>query len=62
MKNNTVPDAEHRRVMSAFFWWTAWAAVTKRPDSNISYTSNWPSEPLVDNRPPPARFCGRPLA
>jgi nitric oxide reductase subunit B len=56
MKNDTVPDAEHRRVLAAFFWWTAWAAVTERPDSKISYTSNWPSEPLVDNRPPPSTF------
>ena len=56
MKNDTVPDPEHRRVLSAFFWWTAWAAVTERPDSAITYTNNWPSEPLVDNRPPPSTF------
>src|SRR5690606_2483807 len=23
MKNNTVPDAEHRRTLASFFWWTA---------------------------------------
>ncbi|MBE0531870.1 MAG: nitric-oxide reductase large subunit [Rhodospirillales bacterium] len=56
MKNGTVPDAEHRRVLSAFFWWTAWAAVTERPDSAVTYTNNWPSEPLVNNRPPPSTF------
>jgi nitric oxide reductase subunit B len=56
MKNNTVPDPEHRRVLSAFFWWTAWAAVTERPGDTITYTNNWPSEPLVDNRPPPSTF------
>jgi nitric oxide reductase subunit B len=56
MKNNTVPDAEHRRVLTAFFWWTAWATVTERPGSNISYTSNWPGEPLVGNRPPASTF------
>lgn len=39
MKNNTVPDAEHRRLMGAFFWWTAWAATTDRPGkSNQTYT------------------------
>ena len=31
MKNDTVPNPEHRRLMSAFFWWTAWAATTERP-------------------------------
>lgn len=56
MKNDTVPDAGHREVLSAFFWWTAWATVTERPGSNISYTSNWPSEPLVGNRPPASTF------
>jgi len=56
MKNDTVPDAEHRRVMPAFFWWTAWAAATERPGDTVTYTNNWPSEPLLDNRPPPSTF------
>lgn len=32
MKNDTIPDAAHRRALTAFFWWTAWAAGTERPD------------------------------
>ena len=56
MKNNTVPDAGNRRALSAFFWWTAWAATTERPGGSITYTNNWPSEPLVDNRPPSSTF------
>lgn len=56
MKNDTVPDAEHRRLLGAFFWWSAWAATTERPDSEITYTNNWPSEPLVGNAPPPSTF------
>jgi nitric oxide reductase subunit B len=56
MKNNTVPDAELRRVLPAFFWWTAWAAVTERPGSANTYTNNWPAEPLVGNRPPTSTF------
>src|SRR5690606_23355990 len=66
MKNDTIPDADHRRAMTAFFWWTAWAATTERPlepgDSlvpdrtgvvpkQVTYTNNWPSEPLVGNTP-----------
>jgi nitric oxide reductase subunit B len=39
------------RAMSAFFWWTAWAASTNRPGSDASYTQNWPHEPLIGNQP-----------
>jgi nitric oxide reductase subunit B len=56
MREATVPDPEHRRKLAAFFWWTAWAAATERPGSTVTYTNNWPSEPLVDNRPPPSTF------
>jgi nitric oxide reductase subunit B len=56
MKNDTVPDAENRRVLTAFFWWTAWAAATDRPGDDITYTNNWPSEPLIGNRPPASTF------
>ena len=44
-------DPEKLRQMSAFFWWTAWAAGTNRPGLNISYTQNWPHEPLIGNWP-----------
>ncbi|MEO6139108.1 MAG: cbb3-type cytochrome c oxidase subunit I, partial [Luteimonas sp.] len=77
MKDGTVDTMEHRRALTAFFWWTAWAATTERLDSDtiaanagvsasgarsdgafasskITYTNNWPSEPLVGNVPPPA--------
>ncbi len=43
-----------QQEMAAFFWWTAWAAHTDRPGSSITYTNNWPHEPLVANQPPPA--------
>jgi len=56
MKNNTVPDSSHRHALTAFFWWTSWAAVTQRPNSAITYTNNWPAEPLVGNRPPASTF------
>lgn len=51
MKENTLPSAERRERMTEFFFWTAWAASTERPDSNVTYTNNWPHEPLIDNRP-----------
>ncbi|MCL7943553.1 nitric-oxide reductase large subunit [Marinobacter sp. ATCH36] len=51
MKENTLPSAERRERMTEFFFWTAWAAATERPDSDVTYTNNWPHEPLIDNRP-----------
>ena len=56
MRNDTVPDPENRRALTAFFWWTAWAATTERPGAKITYTNNWPGEPLVGNRPPATTF------
>ena len=56
MKNNTVPDPGYRRALTGFFWWTSWAAMTERPGSRITYTNNWPSEPLIGNRPPASTY------
>lgn len=39
------------KQLSAFYFWTAWAATTNRPGKDITYTSNWPHEPLVGNKP-----------
>jgi nitric oxide reductase subunit B len=44
-------DPDKLRQLAAFFFWTSWAASTNRPGADISYTSNWPHEPLVGNRP-----------
>ncbi|MDF0749767.1 nitric-oxide reductase large subunit [Marinobacter sp. 71-i] len=51
MKENTLPSAERRERMTEFFFWTAWAAATERPNSDVTYTNNWPHEPLIDNKP-----------
>jgi nitric oxide reductase subunit B len=56
MREDTVPDAQHRRALGAFFFWTSWAAVTERPGEAMSYTQNWPYEPLVGNMPTAATF------
>jgi nitric oxide reductase subunit B len=39
--------------ITAFFSWLAWAAGTQRLDKDYTYTSNWPFDPLVGNRPMP---------
>ena len=49
-------SAAEIRDLSAFFWWTAWSAVTLRPDDEVSYTNNWPHEPLVGNKPTASAF------
>ena len=51
LRENPIPDAEHRRLMSGFFFWASWATVTERPGSEISYTHNFPHDPLVGNTP-----------
>jgi len=56
MRNDTVPDAEHRRQLTGFYWWAAWSSVTQRPGAEISYTANWPADDLVGNTPPPSAF------
>ena len=48
---NALTDEKKQHEMAAFFWWTAWAAKTQRPASEITYTNNWPHEPLVANQP-----------
>ncbi len=47
---------ENVHDLSAFFFWTAWAASTNRPNDVITYTSNWPHEPLIDNKPTSSMF------
>ncbi|WP_326543932.1 nitric-oxide reductase large subunit [Pseudorhodoferax sp.] len=51
MKENTLPSAERRQDLAQFFFWTAWAAATERPGTVVTYTNNWPHEPLIDNVP-----------
>jgi nitric oxide reductase subunit B len=47
----TLNDPAALRQLAAFFFWTSWASVARRPGDSVSYTSNWPHEPLVGNVP-----------
>jgi len=38
-------------LISSFFSWLAWAAGTIRPGQEVTYTTNWPYDPLVGNVP-----------
>jgi len=44
-------DPDRIAKMASFFFWSAWAASTNRIDDDITYTNNWPHEPLIDNKP-----------
>jgi nitric oxide reductase subunit B len=51
VQRNAQPDPAKLRQLNSFFFWTSWASATNRPNNTISYTSNFPSEPLVGNVP-----------
>jgi nitric oxide reductase subunit B len=48
---NAVKTPERREALNAFFLWTAWSCTTERPGQAVTYTNNWPHEPLVGNAP-----------
>lgn len=47
---NSLRDPTKLKKLNAFFFWATWATVTERPDSNVSYTHNWPADDLVGNK------------
>ena len=49
--SGAVSDPDRLKKLSAFFFWTSWAASTNRTNEQVTYTNNWPYEPLVGNRP-----------
>ena len=51
MQTVVIADPVRLDKLTAFFFWTAWAAATNRPGMDVTYTNNWPHEPLIDNRP-----------
>ncbi|MGZ3181857.1 MAG: nitric-oxide reductase large subunit [Telluria sp.] len=52
MNANSLPVQTDREALAAFFFWSSWSAAADRPgESGLSYTSNWPHEPIVGNTP-----------
>ncbi|MFZ6183741.1 nitric-oxide reductase large subunit [Nannocystis pusilla] len=45
----TLTDPGAQRDLAAFVFWSAWASTTLRPGDTVTYTNNWPHEPLVGN-------------
>ena len=46
-----VSTPERMREFAGFIFWTAWSAAANRPGDTVTYTHNWPHEPLIGNRP-----------
>jgi nitric oxide reductase subunit B len=44
-------EPQRLQQLAAFFFWTSWAAAAHRVGDSVTYTSNWPHEPLIGNRP-----------
>ncbi len=51
MPPDTVASPVGRTDLTAFFFWASWASVTERPGRDYTYTSNWPPDELIGNRP-----------
>ncbi|RQH09624.1 nitric-oxide reductase large subunit [Paraburkholderia dinghuensis] len=52
MNAGSVPGAADQAALAAFFFWSSWSATTDRPgQTDVTYTNNWPHEPLVANTP-----------
>lgn len=46
-----VTNANEGHIVASFFAWLAWAAGTNRPGQAVTYTTNWPYDPLIGNTP-----------
>lgn len=56
LKAKYISNPRELRQLTAFFAWTVWASVARRPGRDYSYTSNFPYDPLAGNRPPAAAY------
>lgn len=51
LPKGAVKDPETSRRMANFFTWTAWMSVARRPGLKVSYTANFPYDPVAGNTP-----------
>ncbi|MCO4781418.1 MAG: cbb3-type cytochrome c oxidase subunit I [Candidatus Cloacimonetes bacterium] len=51
VKDGVVLKANDKQItdMIHYFWWTAWASTTNRPDQQYTYTNNWPYDKEAGN-------------
>ena len=48
---NAIKDPARMQQMNAFFTWTTWVCSTNRPNDDVTYTNNWPYDPVIGNQP-----------
>ena len=48
---NAIKDSARMQQMNAFFTWTTWVCSTNRPNDDVTYTNNWPYDPVIGNQP-----------
>jgi nitric oxide reductase subunit B len=46
-------DPDEVRKLTAYFSWAAWVSAARRPDTDHSYTNNWPPDDRAGNKPTP---------
>jgi nitric oxide reductase subunit B len=51
LKQRPVKNPDDLALLSNFFFWTAWSCGTERPGQKVTFTNNWPHEPLIGNAP-----------
>ena len=51
LHDGAVTDPARLDALTDFFFWTSWACAAERPGLDVSYTNDWPHEPLVGNAP-----------
>ncbi len=44
-----IGDRQSLEKLTAFFAWTAWGSIARRPGKSFSYTNNFPYDPLAGN-------------
>ena len=52
LRPDYISDPKELKQLTAFFAWAAWASVVNRPGDSVTYTNNFPYDPLVGNTPP----------
>ena len=52
LRGKSLEDPAKMAKMNAFFAWTSWVCVASRPGSDVSYTNNWPHDPVIGNVAP----------
>ncbi len=51
LPKNYISDPQEQFLLTTFFSWASWAAVTNRLDAPFTYTNNFPYDPLIGNFP-----------